>query len=162
LSLKEELEKEARDKEALAKYVQEALPKLLGAVQSLFRTLEQYLADVLSDGLATKDYGKTTLKPKHWDEVFFPVLMVSVRKQVIEIAPFGPVLGSRCRVDMSCGAKTFFLSWDGDGNGAEHWTIKSSERALEGPQQLTKGRFEHALQTLIELCDVRSDNHITG
>jgi hypothetical protein len=150
-SLKEKLEKETRDKEALAKHAQDTLPKLLGTVQLLFRTLEGYLADVVNSGLATKDYGKTKLKPEYWDTVFFQVLRISLRKQIVELTPYGPVAGSPCRVNMTCGPKAYLLLWDGQGNSEENWKLKAGEGPKVESQQLTKESFDHALEKLVGL-----------
>lgn len=150
LSLQDALEKETREKENAARNAQEMLPHLLGAVQVLLRTLVNgFLADVLSKGLATAEYDKTRLEPELWSTVFFPVLKIHIRKQIVMIVPYGPVMRSRCRVDMSCGLKKYSIFWDGQGNGADNWTIKPSEKPTEAPIALTKESFDQALETLI-------------
>jgi hypothetical protein len=151
LSLLDALEKETREKENVARNAQEILPHLLGAVQVLLRTLNGFLADVLSKGLATVEYDKTRLEPELWNTVFFPVLKIHIRKQVVMIVPYGPVMRSRCRVDMSCGLRKYFMFWDGQGNAAENWTIKPSENLTEAPIALAKESFDQALETLIGL-----------
>jgi hypothetical protein len=154
MSLKEKLEKEEQDEKDSERIASNQVPIALGAVQVVFRAVQDFLADLP----AQITVGKTTLKQqqlKAWSSVPFPTLHITLRKQTISVAPVGPGIGVPFRIDLISQQAMYSLIWNGQGNSINHWSIvphiEFGKLDLKASKPVSKEWLDDAFQKLVGL-----------
>jgi hypothetical protein len=161
MSLKDKLlretedERDARNQKESKERAQDNIPKLRDAIHGVCTLVAtDYLAEYERERLVTIHPLTTKLESGALKSIFFPYLVISMRNKEITLKPIGPVFGSPCRMNLTDGARTYALLWDGGGNEARNWTIVPIANEVpvrENTRALSKEAFEEALEKLLGL-----------
>ena len=114
----------------------------------------EFLAEYEQERLAIIRPLTTKLESGALKSIFFPYLAISMRNTEITLKPIGPVFGSPCRMDLTNGAQTFALLWDGAGNETQNWTlVPTADEVLvrDRARVLSKEGFDEAFEKLLGL-----------